>query len=254
MAKLAKATYSSHKSSKPSKPTKMITLKHSFVSLGTHCLRYHSPALQQLLLPTESSKKSSQIIEIAAFDLDDTLVRTCSGGKFATSPTDWQWWSTKVPAAIDQWIKDTPNKDTVRIIAIFTNQGGVTNTSGTSAKPSKSLHNLIERLHQVISSKELVQHPVAVYAATKNSAAATRAGEGSLAETHALFRKPGVGMHVQLVQDLALWGNISLGTSVFVGDAAGRKGDFSDSDRAFAANVGIPFKTPEEFFQCERGT
>ena len=36
--------------------------------------------------------------------------------------------------------------------------------------------------------------------------------------------------------------------SFFVGDAAGRHGDFSDSDKVFAQNCGLIFKTPEEFF------
>ncbi len=37
-------------------------------------------------------------------------------------------------------------------------------------------------------------------------------------------------------------------SSFFVGDAAGRDNDFSCSDRKFAANAKIDFKTPEEFF------
>ncbi|DBA85139.1 TPA: hypothetical protein ACH3X2_005859 [Trebouxia sp. C0005] len=36
--------------------------------------------------------------------------------------------------------------------------------------------------------------------------------------------------------------------SFFVGDAAGRLGDFADSDKQFAAAVGIPFKLPEDIF------
>ena len=39
--------------------------------------------------------------------------------------------------------------------------------------------------------------------------------------------------------------------SFFVGDAAGRPGDWSDSDAVFAKAVGIPFKTPEETFAFE---
>ncbi len=33
--------------------------------------------------------------------------------------------------------------------------------------------------------------------------------------------------------------------SFFVGDAAGRKGDFAGTDRKWALNVGIKFYTPE---------
>lgn len=36
--------------------------------------------------------------------------------------------------------------------------------------------------------------------------------------------------------------------SYYVGDAAGRTGDWSDCDRVFAERLGIPFHTPEEFF------
>ena len=36
--------------------------------------------------------------------------------------------------------------------------------------------------------------------------------------------------------------------STYVGDAAGRLGDFSDSDKGFAEAAGLHFQTPEEFF------
>ena len=36
--------------------------------------------------------------------------------------------------------------------------------------------------------------------------------------------------------------------SFFVGDALGRKSDFSDSDKVFAENIGIPYYCPEQVF------
>jgi bifunctional polynucleotide phosphatase/kinase len=74
-----------------------------------------------------------------------------------------------------------------------------------------------------------------------------------------IFRKPRTGMWAEMYRDYALQpGDVDLGASIFVGDAAGRtaylKGgtavpkDFSCGDRNLAANIGIPFQTPEEFF------
>jgi DNA 3'-phosphatase len=37
-------------------------------------------------------------------------------------------------------------------------------------------------------------------------------------------------------------------TSLFVGDAAGRPADFSDSDKEFAKNIGMKFCIPEDIF------
>lgn len=39
--------------------------------------------------------------------------------------------------------------------------------------------------------------------------------------------------------------------SFFVGDALGRRGDFADSDKAFAKNIGVIVKSPEEVFQLD---
>jgi len=37
--------------------------------------------------------------------------------------------------------------------------------------------------------------------------------------------------------------------SFFVGDAAGRRGDHSNSDRQWAYNAGLPFYVPEDLFK-----
>lgn len=40
--------------------------------------------------------------------------------------------------------------------------------------------------------------------------------------------------------------------SFFVGDALGRKGDFADSDKVFAQNIGLKCHSPEEFFATKQ--
>lgn len=47
--------------------------------------------------------------------------------------------------------------------------------------------------------------------------------------------------------------NVDKATSFFVGDALGRKGDFADSDKVFAENVGLKCYSPEEFFVVKQG-
>ena len=75
-----------------------------------------------------------------------------------------------------------------------------------------------------------------------------------------IFRKPRPGMWTEFCGDHDLKEDVDLANSFFVGDAGGRMAlpkvgpskptakDFSCSDRNFAHNVGIEFKTPEEFF------
>lgn len=61
------------------------------------------------------------------------------------------------------------------------------------------------------------------------------------------FRKPRIGMWEEIVQDLKAT-SVDLRGSFFIGDAAGRAKDHSCSDRKLAANLGLDFHTPEEYF------
>lgn len=55
------------------------------------------------------------------------------------------------------------------------------------------------------------------------------------------YRKPNIGMYTMIKSYFDC-------DTYYVGDAAGRSGDFSDSDKKFAINSDIPFAVPEEYF------
>jgi bifunctional polynucleotide phosphatase/kinase len=60
--------------------------------------------------------------------------------------------------------------------------------------------------------------------------------------------KPSVGLFWSVFE-----GGVDLEKSFYVGDAAGRKGDWSDKDKVFAERAGLRFYTPEEMFPLEKG-
>ncbi|KAK4549749.1 hypothetical protein LTR36_005050 [Oleoguttula mirabilis] len=177
-------------------------------------------------------------LKVAAFDFDDTLITTKSGLKFARAADDWKWWHTAVPGRLKQLHADG------YAIVVMSNQAAVSlrSDSKTPKDGMRSLSNIKGKITAVMIALDL---PITVYAATERD----------------IYRKPRPGMWEQMLRDYHLTdtGDIDHGQCVFVGDAAGREGDkavgvkkdHSCSDRDFAANSGIPFHTPEEYFLSE---
>ncbi|KAK7920914.1 hypothetical protein PG985_008936 [Apiospora marii] len=184
--------------------------------------------------------------KIAAFDLDSTLITTASGGKWAKGPNDWKWWDSTVPTKLKQMYAE----DNYRII-ILTNQAGLKLHRDPKAKGPKNLGegvaNFKQKCNAILAQLDI---PTSVYAAT----------------AHDIYRKPRIGMWKELCNDYDIEeGEIDTENSMFVGDAGGRTAqlkqngskaaavakDFSCSDRNFAHNVGVTYKTPEEFFLGE---
>ncbi|KAJ5973898.1 hypothetical protein N7481_011108 [Penicillium waksmanii] len=176
----------------------------------------HSPESKSTTLPSKDRK-------VAAFDLDGTLIKTKSGNKFAKGPEDWKWWDTGVPRKVRELSSEGFQ------IVLFSNQSKISLKKEKGAD-SKSLSNFKEKLTAIMTQLDL---PMSVYASTE----ATE------------YRKPRPGMWAEFRDDhdLDVVG-VDMSNSVYVGDAAGRPGDFAATDHGFAANVGISFKTPEEFF------
>ncbi|KAI1214413.1 PNK3P-domain-containing protein [Annulohypoxylon truncatum] len=185
--------------------------------------------------------------KIAAFDLDSTLITTASGKKFGNDPGDWKWWDSSVPSRL----RKLYTEEDYRVI-VLSNQAGLTlhpdpKSKGPKAGNKNKVENFKQKCSAVLAQLDV---PTTVYAATG----------------HDVFRKPRTGMWTELCRDYEIpEDEIDLSGSVFVGDAGGRTAqlknaetgaaastkDFSCSDRNFAHNVGISYKTPEEFFLGE---
>ncbi|KAF2399083.1 putative DNA 3'-phosphatase Tpp1 [Trichodelitschia bisporula] len=179
----------------------------------------------------ETTEKGSKP-KVALFDFDFTLIATTSGKKFPVNSDDWKWWHACVPESLRRL------HDEGFILAIVSNQGGISlKTNNKTAKgDARRLGDFKTKAKNVLTLLDL---PIRIFAATGIDQ----------------FRKPRPGMWHELLRDLGLkHEDIDLQASIFVGDAAGRdemgpvQKDFSCSDRGFSENVGIPFKTPEEFF------
>ncbi|KAL2013806.1 hypothetical protein VTN00DRAFT_1331 [Thermoascus crustaceus] len=171
--------------------------------------------------------------KIAAFDFDSTLISTASGNKFARDANDWKWWHAMVPNRIRELNDEGKSPLYSYQVVVLSNQKRISLQSQLKAgrSESKSLSNFKEKATAVMRQLDV---PMSIYAATQYDE----------------YRKPRMGMWKELLDDydLDVGEGVDLQGSFFVGDAAGRPGDHSCSDRDFAANVGIAFKTPEEFF------
>ncbi|XP_059178049.1 bifunctional polynucleotide phosphatase/kinase-like [Physella acuta] len=171
-----------------------------------------------------TSKGVTSRSKIASFDLDGTIIVTKSGKTFPTDSTDWK---IIYPEVFNELKRLHVEKYK---IVFFTNQLGV-------SKGKTKIEDLKEKVQNVVSK---LQVPVQVFIATHD-------GE---------YRKPNDGMWEKLKSGYNNKLDIDVKSSFYVGDAAGRpkdwapkkKKDFSNSDRLFALNIGLSFKTPEEFF------
>ncbi|KAF7302559.1 hypothetical protein HMN09_00890400 [Mycena chlorophos] len=182
--------------------------------------RWESPfgATKSCLHGVNLEPKSST--KVAALDLDGTVIVQSFNG------VDFRWWNKCVPGKLAELSKEGYS------IVFFSNQAGL-KSDLTRDKWKKKVGSIAAALPDV---------PFRIFAALKKDK----------------YRKPDVGMWEEL-ETLFAADNVEIdkSASFFVGDAAGRpktakrEKDFHDSDKEWAAAVGIPFFTPEEYFLGE---
>jgi len=162
---------------------------------------------------------------VAAFDLDDTLQKTRSGrpGYMVTDLSDFVPWNPHVAPKL-RALHECGYK-----IVIFSNQGGV-----KGAMDGKRADVVRARLDAFAKEMGIPMQAMC----------ATQKGEKDPRN----YRKPKSGMWAHFDSQLNGSTSPDLRTCFYVGDAAGREGDHSDSDKGFAVAVGIKFFTPDDFF------
>jgi len=152
-------------------------------------------------------------ISVASFDLDNTIITTKSKLKFPKDENDWVFMDDMV--SIINALKD-------HLIVIFTNQKGIENKLGLDKFKQK-----------IMNIKKSFTQDIWVFVALQDD----------------YYRKPLTGMW-DLLEHL-VENKINKENSFYVGDAAGRKDDHSDSDLYFAHNIGIKFCVPEDFIKIK---
>lgn len=150
---------------------------------------------------------------VLAFDLDWTLIKP-TRGRFSNAVDDWTFLPNRI-AVLSNYSQQGYT------LAIFSNQ----HYSGVK------LQTALNRVNNVIAQLNANGIYPFVYVAT---------GED-------MYRKPGTGMWSYFLSVLGTYGVTSV-PALYTGDAAGRSGDFSDSDKAFASNAGIGFSIPQHVF------
>jgi len=160
--------------------------------------------------------------KIASFDYDGCLANT---SLFKKGPDAW---SVLFPGIPDK-LKSL-HKEGYKLI-IFTNQSDI----GKAAKPETREKAINEKKGRLMGFVQMVGLPFQIFVSTAKTTVADK------------YRKPAIGMWEFLRDKMNGGVKIDMAKSFFVGDAAGRKRDHSDSDIKFAAAVGLTFHTEEYF-------
>lgn len=156
--------------------------------------------------------------KVLFIDLDDTIIKTISGNTFPTDVTDFKIRKE----VLDKIVEIFP---TLYYVEIVSNQGGI-----PQFVDEQDFIGKIKAIESFMQ-KYLRNH-------TRRHIFVNSTYCSSNAEI--CMRKPNTGM-------LAIYSSWKKSDLIMIGDASGKEGNFSDSDKRCAENFGIEYIDVEDF-------
>lgn len=144
----------------------------------------------------------------ACFDYDHTIVRPKNQKVFSNNLDDWEWFNKETKTIIQSYYNSG------YCIVIFTNQN----------RKKDSIQFKIDQIRHVLNQLEI---PYKAYILMDQP-----------------IKKPSEFSFVQFNSQ----NRVNRINSFYVGDALGRKNDWSDSDKEFAINCQLKYYSPEQIF------
>lgn len=173
----------------------------------------------EVLIGTFGVDKLPNVVSIGMFDLDDTLIQPTEKVRPGAPYTKWAFCKgvlKKLASVGNNSNRDTKDiNSTIDLLVIISNQ----------AKLNQYRESFQQKISDVIKElQETIKVPVLVY----------------VANGYNKFRKPSTGIITEfLIPRLHKEGVTTIAKWFYVGDAAGRQSDHSDSDRKFALNINM---------------
>ena len=157
-------------------------------------------------------------------DLDGTLIKTASGKTFAEDATDF-----RIRKDVLDKIKELHHENDLEFIAIVTNQGGIPQYISERDFDAKLI------AINIFVDKYIDTLVMSYYCASLDPSDENR--------------KPNTGMLVKAARGCTkiLGMKFDKEKALMIGDASGKPGQFSDSDKKTAENFGIDYMDVEDF-------
>ena len=169
-------------------------------------------------------------------DLDDTLIQTASGKTFAEDCTDFRIRKDVLDKI--RWMPD------LEYVLVVTNQGGIPQHISEKDFQSK-FYTILYFMNQYLTYDITLSgvHSRAKFVAGTYCASVDK---------NDMLRKPHTGMLQKLLKEDVIGQNVSFTKSemLMIGDASGKPGQFSDSDKKCAENFGIDYLDVEDFLKA----